>query len=407
MINKMNFEHSLRGRLRPLYLASFFHGFVVWYAIEKLFIKTIGYNDASIGIMIALYSAIMILAETPSGILADRWSRKGVLILASSALAISGLIGAISNNVPTYLIAASFWGVFFAMYSGTYESIVYDTLKEEGIDSSRFANYYGKVQAVHSLALVTGSILGGFIGYFWGLRAAYWLTAPVAIFSVTALLKFREPNLHKAKVAVPIIKHIHKTFAVVLSNGQLVPITLVLITLATIRYTVYEFSQLWPVALVVHIIALGFINASVNSSIGIGGVAAGRLSLHRFPVMMGTVSAMLITTLGLVFTRNAFINAACLTLLGVCTTGLNIVFANVLHDFLGSDIRAGAASSVNTLGRMIIIPMSLIFGYTSNKFSIFKASWLMVGLATVVLIFVLKIYSQNKKLPSARAKPIL
>jgi hypothetical protein len=78
--------------------------------------------------------------EVPSGLLADRWSRRGVLVLASVAAAMSVTIGGLSQNVPMYLVAAVFLGLFFAMQSGTVEPIVYDTILEEARDISRLSS---------------------------------------------------------------------------------------------------------------------------------------------------------------------------------------------------------------------------------------------------------------------------
>src|SRR5262245_36735625 len=101
-------------RLAPLYVACFFLGFILWYAVEKLFMHHIGFNDAGIGVMVAAYSAVMLLCETPSGILADRWSRKGVLMLAAVLLAISGFLGGISTEPVLYVVSTMVWGVFYA-----------------------------------------------------------------------------------------------------------------------------------------------------------------------------------------------------------------------------------------------------------------------------------------------------
>ncbi len=124
-------KRPLNNRLLPLYIAAFSQGFVLWYPIEKLFMTSIGFNDATIGLMVAAYAAFVPFFETPSGILADRWSRKGVLVLASLALMISSLIGGLSHDVLSYIICAVFWGIFIAMYSGTYDSILYDMLLED------------------------------------------------------------------------------------------------------------------------------------------------------------------------------------------------------------------------------------------------------------------------------------
>jgi MFS family permease len=92
--------------------------------IEKLFMTSIGFDAASIGVMAAIYAVAVPIFELPSGVLADRWSRRGVLILASIAAIVSVAIGGLSQNVATYMVSALFLGIFFAMQSGTFDSVV-------------------------------------------------------------------------------------------------------------------------------------------------------------------------------------------------------------------------------------------------------------------------------------------
>lgn len=77
---------STSRRLLPLYIAVALQNIPFWYAIEKIFMLGIGFNTATIGVMIAIMSVVMLAVETPSGILADRWSRKGVMVLGCFAL---------------------------------------------------------------------------------------------------------------------------------------------------------------------------------------------------------------------------------------------------------------------------------------------------------------------------------
>src|SRR5687767_9476555 len=105
----------LRRRLMPLYAAAALQGVGLWVPVEKLFMSEIGFDAASVGVMAAAYAALVPLVEIPSGILADRWSRRGVLILASVALTLSALIGGLSHDVPTYIGGAMVLGVYFAM----------------------------------------------------------------------------------------------------------------------------------------------------------------------------------------------------------------------------------------------------------------------------------------------------
>src|SRR5918992_6389925 len=114
---------ALRRRLLPLYAAAFLQGLALWVPIEKLFMTSIGFTPATVGLMAAIYAVVVPLLEVPSGVLADRWSRRGVLALAAVALIASVLIGGFSDSVAVYLVAAAFLGVFFALQSGTLESI--------------------------------------------------------------------------------------------------------------------------------------------------------------------------------------------------------------------------------------------------------------------------------------------
>ena len=99
MITVLRPASPLQKRLRPLHLAAFLQGIGFWVPVEKLFMNEIGFDAASIGLMAAAYAAVVPILEVPSGILADRWSRRGVLMAASAALALSALIGGLSHNV--------------------------------------------------------------------------------------------------------------------------------------------------------------------------------------------------------------------------------------------------------------------------------------------------------------------
>lgn len=65
-------DDNLQRRFSPLFAAAFFQGFVLWYAIEKLFMKTIGFNDQTIAVETVIFTVVMVAANIPLGILADR-----------------------------------------------------------------------------------------------------------------------------------------------------------------------------------------------------------------------------------------------------------------------------------------------------------------------------------------------
>lgn len=388
-------DKILRARLRPLYIAAFLQGFVLWYAIEKLFMKSIGFDDATIGLSIAGYSAVILLTETPSGILADRWSRRGVLILASVALVLSSLIGGLSQNIPAYLISAGFWGLFYSMYSGTYDSVVYDTLVEETGSADSYDEYYGRLKVMDSIGLVLGSVLGGVVGHYLGLGWSYMITIPLVLGSIIALLLFREPRLHKADVPAPLREHIYDTFHAVLRQPALLPVAATLITITSLFYIILEFGQLWVIALAAPVILYGPINALQLSTFGLGGIAASRFKVRRRPVMFVAALMMLVCSIGLALSHNLALTVACLSVLCICIVAVLVVFTRLLHDALPSRVRAGSSSAISTLGRIIIIPLAILFGFISKQTDIFHASWIVVGLVVVAVFLVVGWYGRG------------
>jgi len=152
-------HRRVHRQLFPLYVSTFLQGFVLWYNIEKLFMRSIGFDAATTGLAVAIFSAATLLCETPSGILADRWSRKGVLILASIAMAVSSILGGLSYSAPVYLVAAAMNGLFLAFCSGTSDSIAYESFAQERSDGNS-EPFLGRLRMVEGAALVSSAQIG-------------------------------------------------------------------------------------------------------------------------------------------------------------------------------------------------------------------------------------------------------
>ena len=122
---------SLGRRILPLQIAVGLQGTILWVPVEKLFMTQIGFTARTVGVMAAAYAAVVPLFEVPSGVLADRWSRNLILVCASVALLMSTLVGGLSASVPVYIAGAMILGIYFALNSGTVDSVVYDVVLEE------------------------------------------------------------------------------------------------------------------------------------------------------------------------------------------------------------------------------------------------------------------------------------
>ena len=389
------------ARLRPLYVAVFLWNVSLWVPIEKLFETDIGFDAASIGVLAAVYAAVVPLLEVPSGVLADRWSRRSVLVIAVVALAISALIGGSSTNVATYTVSALFLGVFFALQSGTTEAMVYDTLLEETGSSDAFERTIGKVRVIESIALVSSALAGGLVAEVAPLRLTYFLTVPFLAGAIAALLTFREPRLHQATEFEPLRQQIVTTYRTITGRGRLRPIVTLAVLTALLLQAMLEFGPVWLVALAAPAIVYGPHWAGLMSALGLGGLLGGRLGFSR-PVPVAVVGGAMVTcclVLTLIHLTIAVIAAqVALTLLVVA---VSIPITRRLHDAVPSGIRAGVASGVGTLTWLTFLPFAVVFGVVSKRAGVDTAAWSLVAIAAVTAVLMLAFVLNHEVEPAA------
>jgi len=397
----------IRRRLRPLYLASLVLGINLWVPVEKLFLNQIGFTAATVGLLAATYAAAVPFLEIPSGILADRWSRRGVLIIANLALSGSALVGGLSTNVPTYLAAALLLGVYFALHSGTIDSIIYDVLAEETGHSDGFEKYLGRVQLWQGVALVASSLAGGALAALTSPRTTYFLTIPFALLSIGVLTRFHEPRLHKASEALPLRSQITTTYRTIVGRGRLRLIITTTVLSALLLQMLLEFGPLWMVALAAPALLYGPQWAGLMSAVGLGGVLAGRISLTQPATLAAAIAAMLASSLTLTASHNPAAVIAAQVVLAFLLAAASTLLTRLLHDEIPSSLRAGVSSGVGTLTWMAFLPLALGFGFLSRHSGIHTAAWMLVAAtaATCAVLLRLTLSRHPDTSPRHRALP--
>jgi len=160
-----------RGLVARLLLYRGLDDFVLIYPLYAVLFRDRGLDALQISTLLIIWSVVSLVAEVPSGALADRTSRRALLVWAQ---VLRGAGFGAWLLVPDYAgFAAGFvlWGLGGSLVSGTYEALVYDELDAVGA-TDRYASVIGRVQSV-SLSAVAAATL---------------LASPVAVFGYDALL---------------------------------------------------------------------------------------------------------------------------------------------------------------------------------------------------------------------------
>lgn len=386
---------DITRRFRPLYAAAFFQAVIFWFSIEKLFLSNIGLDDRAIALSIIIFSAVNLVSDLPIGILADRWSRTGVLMLSSAAMAIASLAGALSDGFWPYVVTLVFAGFAMASSAGVFDTIVYDTLKEQSISSSKFNAYYARLRFYDGLALIFGSFASAVIVNFMGLPAAYYLTIPFSLASIIFLFIFKEPKEHHRTEKTALKLHIGETIKAVSHNKQVLIVGLNLIVASVISSLILGFGQLWFIALSLPLILYGPFDGLLLSSFSIGGYL--REKVHSQRVYFILAAACVIAGLAL-FIRQPFVVVAAQAVILISLVFYTISLEELLHHNLSSKVRAGGASVVSTAGTAVFLIVAYLVGVLSDQKSIFDAAWVILGLIILLLLASITILPRLKKI---------
>ena len=374
--------HSSKN-MKLLYAAAFAQAFILWYAVEKLFMRQIGFSDTMIASAVTIMTAAVLLFETPAGILADRWSRKGVLIVSNIALIAATLLASFSTDTLQYTAALVLLGIYTALYSGVYDSIIYDATVEQYGNSKRYRRRFGLFQALSGVALVMGSITGSLVGETAGVEWAYWLTIPCTVLSCLLLFFYKEPRLHKAEQTPGLMLYLSSSLRK-LSRPAIRPAVLATVIVGIVMGLQFSFSQLWYLAVALPVLLYGPAYAALQACLAFGGLAADRLRLGTVRLaLLFAVSSSALTV------QNTVVIIAGQILLQTTLVIVLIQLSGYLHDRLESSQRSASNSAISTLTKLGSLPVGLLLGFISQEYSIFTAPLLIAGLLAT-LIFLLK-----------------
>jgi len=202
------------------------------------------------------------------------------MVLSSVALAASTLVGGLSRNVGTYVVAAMLLGAFFALDSGTVDSIVYDAVLEETGSSTLYERCIGRVRMVEAGALMCSALAGGLLAGWTSPRLTYFATLPFTCASIVCFIMFREPRLHRASESTALRAHIGLTLRVLTRDSRVRQVLLLAALAALLSQAVFEFGPLWLVSLGAPAAAYGPYWAALVASLGVGGYLTSKLRLE-------------------------------------------------------------------------------------------------------------------------------
>lgn len=159
-----------------------------------LFIDT-GLTGVQISLLFGIWSAVSILAEVPTGALADRFSRRGALVVAGVAQALGYVCWILLPGFPGFAAGFALWGLGGALSSGAREALLYDGLAAAGAQG-QYPTVNGWVVAAGLAAELPTAVFATGLFSVGGFTLVGW--ASVAVCLCAALVASRLPEPPRA-----------------------------------------------------------------------------------------------------------------------------------------------------------------------------------------------------------------
>lgn len=164
------------------------------YALYALFFEDAGLSGAQISTLFLLWSSMGIVAEVPSGAVADRFSRRSALVASSLLQAAAYVLWVTLPGYSAFAAGFVLWGLGGAFSSGALAALLYDGLTAAGAPD-HYPRAYGQVTAAGLVSQVPAAVAATALFASGGYELVAW--ASVGSCLAAAALAARLPEARR------------------------------------------------------------------------------------------------------------------------------------------------------------------------------------------------------------------
>ena len=179
--------------IRVYYLFMASTGFMIFLPIWIIYLTDHrGMSLTTVGIMESLFWLTIVLAEVPTGAVADRFGRRISLSAGGFLFFGSIIVFAIADNLVLLMVSYLFLGVGITLYSGASQALLFDTLRVLG-RTNEFEKHMGRSEAGAFFFMLLASALGGPLAALLGYTPTILLSCIFFLTAGCTALMLREP----------------------------------------------------------------------------------------------------------------------------------------------------------------------------------------------------------------------
>ena len=394
---------NIKKQLRKLYLYELISGFQIVDAVWVVFLLQRGFSIAQVGIAEGVFHVVSMCCEIPSGMVADLIGRKRTLVLSGLVSAAGSLCMVLINAFPMILVAMGLNALSYNLVSGSREALTYDSLLEAGAQEE-----YLRVSAIQEklyLFVFAAANLFSVVTVSLGYEKGYLISMVQGICCSIVALRLWEPGRENTKQQEKnrnwtriLKKHVIESGRFFVTHGFAARRMLISGVAAAGYYIVFMLLQqhLVEQGLQAKWIGIPLLLISFGGMAGASlGEKTGKVKIKFLLLVGGVLEGVLIVFSGMPALPGCVLAAA-------FAHGISEMLAIRIGDenqkVFSSEVRATMVSVESMVYSVVMVVLSPVVGWLSEKFSI---SWAfgILGIFVSFLICILVLLPKESNFP--------
>lgn len=368
-----------------IYLHTFLSTFILFYISDTLFYIERGLSSSEYISFVGIAFLVKIVFEIPFGILADKYSKKKLLLVSNALFILSTIIFIYSHNYFTFLIAIIISAINNSISSGIVNSILYESLENKNdFNKTLFYNSF-----FYNISYMFAMIIGGYIGQNFGLIYNYYFTIiPFVIdFFVLLITKVNKPQKDNTNENILILKNGIKE---VFKNPYLLKLIITSSILFSGIKLMEESHPEYSNNIGISVFIIGIYTALILVFCIIGSYIGSKINKEKY---------------SLVLKLHPILSGICILLIGILNNYFGIIFILLIYIFsesfdnimiseLHNNISSKSRVTVESINQFVLA----IFGFIFSMLMVILLRFMSVASMYIVIGIIIIVYGLSNML---------
>lgn len=372
---------NTRAVVRKIYIYKALVDFILLYPLYVILFEHHGLTVYQISTLLIIWSMTDLVTNVPSGVLADKFSRKKLLALAPIIESLGFLTWFIWPSYIGFAFGFILWGMGGAIFDGTYEALLYDELKNAGIEA-QYVKIAGRAQSFALLANFSATVLAG-VAILLGFGFIIWGSIGALVLAAIVATTLPETKRYEAAADTGYFSMLMQSINESLHNRTLFAVILLGSLIGTVYGSLEEYVPLF-------FKQLGYSNTVAALLVGVTVLmaATGSFIAHRYEhikdntlIFMFGISGLLLFSAGKALGVNSVLLLAAYTFI---IKALGTLFEGKVQHAISSHLRATITSISLFAIEILSIATYLLYGLLSRHGGNFVA-FRFIGLGVAVI----------------------